>query len=71
MRESGAAIDTFVLQLADLPAPTGDGPAATAVTMDNAAERNVIAHLLKMQMEGLVVPQEDRWQAKPPASDAR
>ena len=43
MRESGAAIDTFVLQLASLVAPTGDGPAASAATMGNAAERNVIA----------------------------
>ena len=39
--------------------------------LKRAAERNVVAHLLKMQMEGLVVQQGDCWQAKETASDPR
>ena len=39
--------------------------------LKRAAERNVVAHLLKMQMEGLVVQHGDCWRAKEPASDPR
>jgi glyoxylase-like metal-dependent hydrolase (beta-lactamase superfamily II) len=39
--------------------------------LKRAAERNVVAHLLKMQMEGLVVQQGDCWQAKETAPDPR
>ena len=39
--------------------------------LKRAAERNVVAHLLKMQMEGLVVQHGDCWQAKEIASDPR
>ena len=31
-REDGAAVDAFVFQLADLPAPQGDGPAESPIT---------------------------------------
>jgi glyoxylase-like metal-dependent hydrolase (beta-lactamase superfamily II) len=37
--------------------------------LKRAAERNVVAHLLKLQMEGLVVQQGDCWLAKETASD--
>ncbi len=37
--------------------------------LKRAAERNVVAHLLKMQMEGFVLQQGDCWRAKEPASD--
>ena len=39
--------------------------------LKRAAERNVVAHLLKMQMEGLVIEHGDCWRAKEPASDPR
>ena len=39
--------------------------------LKRAAERNVVAHLLKMQTEGLVVQQGDCWMVKEAASDPR
>jgi glyoxylase-like metal-dependent hydrolase (beta-lactamase superfamily II) len=36
--------------------------------LKRAAERNVVAHLLKMQVEGLVLQKGDHWQAKESAS---
>jgi glyoxylase-like metal-dependent hydrolase (beta-lactamase superfamily II) len=39
--------------------------------LKRAAERNVVAHLLKMQMEGHVLKQGDCWRAKETASNPR
>ena len=37
IRETGAAIDTFIFQLSSLPVPTGDGPAETSKVETTAA----------------------------------
>ena len=36
-REDGAAVDSFVFQLKDLPAPTGDGPAISSLEQSHLA----------------------------------
>ncbi len=70
MRVDGAAIDTFVLQLSDLPAPTGDGPDESSSTPDNifveshgqvvVEAEHFSSRTTAGEMNWVVVPEEDR-----------